>query len=87
MDVSGGLLLIGTFMVIVGTIFIYLSLRATPTEINEKKDRILYIGSLPIVVYGERKWIIIALFVTTIVILYFVIQPGYLGLLGVVRVG
>jgi uncharacterized membrane protein len=87
MGVSSGFVFIGLLMVLVGVIFIYLSIRATPSEINGEKDRIRYIGPLPIVVEGERKWILLALLVTTFIILYLVTKPMYLGLRGAVRIG
>jgi uncharacterized membrane protein len=87
MGVSSGFVFIGLLMVLVGVIFIYLSIRATPSEINREKDGIRYIGPLPIVVDGERKWILFALLVTTFIILYLVTKPMYLELRGVVRIG
>ena len=70
MGVSGGLLYLGLAMTIVGAYMVYLCLRARPGELQAKGMGIIFIGPIPIVLGGSRKWIVAALGVTALVIFF-----------------
>jgi len=87
MEISSGFLIVGLLMALVGAILIYKSLRASPSEVTEENDGVRYIGPIPIMVNGERKWILVALIITSVIILYLVTKSVYPELLGGVTVG
>ena len=71
MGIISGFLLVGGLITLVGAFLIYLSLRAEPQEVSHKKG-VFYIGPLPIMVTGARKWIIAALGITSIILVWLV---------------
>ncbi len=82
MDISSGFLIVGMLMVLIGGILIYKSLLASPHEITENGKGVRYIGPIPIVVNGSRKWILAALIVTSIILVYLIVRSMYPGILG-----
>lgn len=70
MEVSSGLLFAGVALVAVGVYLVYLSLRAGPEEVDSKTVGVILIGPIPIIVRGGRKWIIAALAVIAVIMLY-----------------
>jgi len=82
MDVSSGILFVGVALTLLGAFMVYLSLRAGPGELNAKAGGVIFIGPIPIIVRGGRKWIIAALGVTAIMMLYMIskqIRPDLIG--------
>lgn len=71
MGIISGFLLAGGLITLAGAFLIYLSLRAGPHEVSRKKG-VFYLGPIPIMVTGIRKWIITALGVTSIILVWLV---------------
>ncbi len=69
-------------MTLAGVILIYKSLRASPHEIAEDNDGVRYIGPIPIVVNGGRRWILAALIITSVLIVYLITKSFYPEILG-----
>ena len=82
MEIASGFLLIGLLMTLAGAILIYKSLRASPHELSEENGGVRYIGPIPIVVNGGRKWILAALIITSVLIVYLLVKAVYPGILG-----
>jgi uncharacterized membrane protein len=82
MEISSAFLVIGLLMTLIGAILIYKSLRASPHDILDNREGIRYIGSIPIIVNGGRKWIVAALLVTAMVIVYLVTKSFYPNVFG-----
>jgi uncharacterized membrane protein len=87
MEISSGFLIVGLLMTLAGALLIYLSLRARPNELKEENNEIRYIGPIPIIVNGGRKWILTALVISSILIVYLITKSVYPELLGGVFVG
>jgi len=82
MEVSSGILFVGVALTLLRALLVYLSLRAGPGEFDVKAVGVVFIGSIPIIVGGSRKWIIAALGVTAIIMLYMIskqIRPDLIG--------
>ena len=69
MGIINGFLLVGSLITLVGAFLIYLSLRAVPQEVSRRED-VFYLGPIPIMVTGVRKWIIAALGITSIILVW-----------------
>lgn len=82
MEISSGFLIIGLLMTLAGAILIYKSLRASPHELSGENDGVRFIGPIPIVVNGGRKWILAALMISSVLIVYLVVKSVYPGILG-----
>ena len=82
MEISSGFLIIGLLMTLAGAILIYVSLRAGPNDLNEENDGVRYIGGIPIIVNGGRKWILAALMISSLLILYLITKSSYPNILG-----
>ncbi|MBN2334313.1 DUF131 domain-containing protein [Candidatus Bathyarchaeota archaeon] len=82
MEVSGNVLIIGVALTLIGVFMVYLSLRARPGEVDAKATGIIFIGPIPIIVGGGRKWIIAAIGVTAIIMLFMLskqLSPDLIG--------
>ena len=82
MTFSSGLVFIGALMTIVGVYMVYLSLRASPNEMESKHMGVIFVGPIPLVFAGTRKWIITAVCVAAVVMLFMVtrsISPDLIG--------
>jgi len=82
MEVSSGLLFVGVALTLLGAFLVYLSLRAGPGDVDAKAVGVIFIGPIPIILGGSRKWIIAALGVTAIIMLYMIskqIRPDLIG--------
>ncbi len=82
MEVSSGLLFAGFLLTLLGIYLVYLSLRAGPGEVDAAAVGVIFIGPIPIIVGGGRKWIIAALAVAAMIMLYMVskqIKPDLIG--------
>lgn len=82
MEVSSGLLFAGLALTLLGVYLVYLSLRAGPGEVDAAAVGVVFIGPIPLIVGGGRKWIIAALVVTAMIMLYMVskqIKPDLIG--------
>ena len=69
MGIINGFLLVGSLITLVGAFLIYLSLRAVPQEVS-RREGVFYLGPIPIMVTGVRKWIIAALGITSIILVW-----------------
>jgi uncharacterized membrane protein len=81
MGIISGFLLVGGLITLAGAFIIYLSLRAGPHEVSRKKG-VFYLGPIPIMVTGVRKWIITALGVTSIILVWLVSSTLNLSIIG-----
>lgn len=81
MGIISGFLLAGGLITLAGAFLIYLSLRASPHEVSRKKG-VFYLGPIPIMVTGMRKWIITALGVTSVILVWLVSSTLNLSIMG-----
>ena len=81
MEIGNSFLVIGLLMTLAGVILIYKSLRASPNDIAQDNG-VRYIGPIPIVVNGGRKWILAALIITSFLIVYLLTKSFYPEILG-----
>jgi uncharacterized membrane protein len=82
MEVSNGFLLLGIVMTLVGIFMVYLSLRAKPEEVKTRGLGIFFLGPIPIIIGGSRKWIITALSIVFIIMFFLAtknIRPDLIG--------
>lgn len=82
MAFTGGFLIVGLLMTLAGAILIYMSLKASPKELAEDSEGVVYVGPVPIVVKDRRKWILAALIISTVVIAYLATKTYYPSLFG-----
>jgi len=82
MEASSGFLFAGVVLVAVGVYLVYLSLRARPGEADSETVGVILIGPVPIIVGGGRKWIIAALAVIAVIMLYMVSKQISSNLIG-----
>lgn len=81
MEIISEFLLVGGFITLVGAFLIYLSLRAGPQEVS-RREGVFYLGPIPIMVTGVRKWIITALGITSIILVWLVSSTLNLTIMG-----
>lgn len=82
MAFSNGLVFIGALMTLIGVYMVYLSLRASPNEMESKHMGVIFIGPIPLIFAGTRKWIITAVCVAAVVMLFIAtrsISPELIG--------
>lgn len=82
MEITGGFLVVGLLMTLAGAILIYQSLKATPTEAKSHMDGVIFIGPIPIIVAGTRKWILAALGAAGVILVWLAsstINSGFMG--------
>lgn len=82
MDVSGGFLALGLIMTIAGAIMVYLSLRARPSEVQSKGVGVIFIGPIPIVIGGSRKWVLAALVLAAVIMVVMIARAAEPNLIG-----
>jgi uncharacterized membrane protein len=82
MDVSSGFLVVGAAMAIAGAIMVYMSLRAGPSEVQSRGAAVIFIGPIPIVVGGSRKWVLAALGVAAVILLVMIVSSAQPELIG-----
>ena len=80
MEITSGFLLVGGFITLVGAFLIFLSLRAGPNEVS-RKEGVFNIGPIPIMVTGIRKWIITALGITSVILVWLISSTLNMGIL------
>ena len=81
MEIISEFLLVGGLITLVGAFLIYLSLRAGPQEVS-RREGVFYLGPIPIMVTGVRKWIITALGITSIILVWLVSSTLNLTIMG-----
>ena len=81
MEIISEFLLVGGLITLVGAFLIYLSLRAGPQEVS-RREGVFYLGPIPIMVTGVRKWIITALGITSIILVWLVSSTLNLTIIG-----
>lgn len=82
MAVSGSYLFLGVFMTLTGILMVYLSLRAKPEEVRARGFGIFFLGPIPLIIGGRRKWIVTALGIASIIMFFLVaknIRPDLIG--------
>lgn len=82
MDVSSGFLAVGAVMVIAGAIMVYMSLRAGPSEVQSGGAAVIFVGPIPLVVGGSRKWVLTALGAAAVILLVMVMRSAQPELVG-----
>jgi len=82
MDVSSGFLVVGVAMAIAGAIMVYMSLRAGPSEAQSVGAAVIFIGPIPIVVGGSRKWVLTALGAAAVILLVMIMSSAQPELIG-----
>ena len=82
MEIASGFLVVGLLMTLAGAILIYLSLRAGPGDLNAGNDGVRYVMGIPIIVNGGRRWILAALLISSLLILYLITKSTYPNILG-----
>jgi uncharacterized membrane protein len=82
MDVSSGFLAVGAVMVVAGAIMVYMSLRAGPSEVRSGGAAVIFIGPIPIVVGGSRKWVVAALGAAAVILLVMIMRSAQPDLIG-----
>ena len=70
MEFTSGFLVAGLFMTLAGAILIYQSIKASPSEAKSQSKGVHFIGPIPIMVEGSRKWIVAAIGVASVVLVY-----------------
>ena len=70
MDLTGGLLIIGLLMTLIGVLMVYISLQPNRKEIETKGMGIIFIGPIPIIIKGGRKWIVTALCIAGLILIF-----------------
>ncbi len=81
MEIINGFFLVGGLITLVGAFLIYLSLRAGPQEVS-RREGVFYLGPVPIMVTGFRKWIIAALGITSVILVWLVSNTLNLSIIG-----
>ena len=82
MDVSSGFLAVGAVMVVAGAIMVYMSLRAGPSEVKSGGAAVIFIGPIPIVLGGIRRWVLTALGAAAVILLVMVMRSAQPELIG-----
>ncbi|HUV33455.1 MAG TPA: DUF131 domain-containing protein [Candidatus Desulfaltia sp.] len=82
MVVSGGFLALGLTMTVIGAIMVYLSLRARPSEAQSKGVGVIFIGPIPLVIGGSRKWVLAALGVAAVIMVVMIARAAEPNLIG-----
>jgi len=82
MDVSSGLLALGLIITFAGVIMVYLSLRARPSEVQSKGMGVIFIGPIPLVIGGSRKWVLAALGVAAVIMVVMIAKAAEPNLIG-----
>jgi uncharacterized membrane protein len=67
MAYSFGFLIIGILITVIGAILVLFSLQAQPEDLKSRNTGIIFIGPIPIIISGNRKWIITILGISIIV--------------------
>lgn len=73
MDYSNEFLLFGFITTMIGSLFVYKALKAHPIDFKSKDVGIIFLGPVPIVITGHRKWIITALGIFGLILLLMLI--------------
>ena len=77
--VSIGFLVAGSLMVVAGALLVYLSLKGEGSE-DDSLGAVKLLGLLPVPSTGARKWLALALAVTTVVLLALAAWPYLVGM-------
>lgn len=82
MELSSILLAVGLAMTFIGIVMVYVSLRAGPSEARSGGAAVLFVGPIPIVLSGGRRWVLVAFAASAIIILAMMVwsaQPNLVG--------
>ncbi len=72
----------GLAMTFIGAYIVFLSLKARPNEVETRGMGVIFIGPIPIVIGGNRKWIVVALGITAIIIIFMLTKTMSSDLIG-----
>jgi uncharacterized membrane protein len=75
MDLPIMLILTGLLISGIGVLMVLLSLKASPDQVKHNSGEIIFIGAIPIILRGNRKWITMIFF--TIILTVFLIMSFY----------
>jgi uncharacterized membrane protein len=75
MDLPIMLILAGLLISGIGVLMVLLSLKASPDEVKHNSGGIIFIGPIPIILGGNRKWITMIFFTTVLTV--FLIMSFY----------
>ena len=70
MEFTSGFLVAGLLIILAGAILIYQSIKASPSEAKSHAKGVHFIGPLPISIEGSRKWIVAAIGVACVVLVW-----------------
>ena len=82
MEITSGFLVVGLVTAIAGAILIYQIVKASPSEARSQAKGVFFIGPIPIIIEGSRKWIVAALGVASIVLVWLAsrsLSSGFIG--------
>lgn len=79
MEFTSGFLVAGLLIILAGAILIYQSIKASPSEAKSNAKGVHFIGPFPIMVDGSRKWIVAAIGVASVVLVYLATSSLNLG--------
>lgn len=82
MEITSGFLVVGSLMTLAGAILIYQSLKASPSEATSRTKGVIFLGPIPIMIAGGRRWIVAALGAAGIVLVWLIsssINTGFMG--------
>jgi len=68
MDLPITLILTGLLISVIGVLMVLLTLKASPDEVKHNSGGIIFIGPIPIILGGNRKWITMILFTTILTV-------------------
>lgn len=81
MDLSLMVLLTGLLISGIGFLMVLFSLKASPDEVKQSSKGVIFIGSIPLIFGGNRRWITLVL-VTAVILVFFILRldnPGITG--------
>lgn len=82
MEIFSGFLVVGLLMIIAGAILIFVSLQASPQDVYEYSDRTIYVGIARGSMNSGRKWILTALLISSILIIFLIAKNIYPNIFG-----
>ena len=78
MNLPNTFIITGLLISVLGVLMVLLSLKASPDEVEHNTGGIIFIGPIPIILGGNRKWITMVLLTTILTV--FLIMRLYRGI-------
>jgi uncharacterized membrane protein len=82
MDASGGFLVLGLAIILVGVVMVYLSLKAEFSEAKSRGIGLIFIGPIPLVFGGSGRWVLAAIVIGAAIMVLILIgsaEPNMIG--------